>query len=104
MIYGEMTEADVYEMENEHSHRTLGHRIADERKKERDEAREQANKAREQAAYWRNEYLNAAHELREIMGAQHKTERDDLITRLAALSHNMALIAKNAAAEEGGKS
>ncbi|WP_443115448.1 hypothetical protein [Herbaspirillum seropedicae] len=97
MIYGELTEADVHEIETEHSHRTLGHRIADERKKERDEAIEQA-------AYWRNEYLNAAHELREIMRAQHKTERDELVTRLAALTHNMALIAKNASAEEGGKS
>jgi len=85
-MYGEFDETDAHEIETDHAHRTLGHRIADGYKKERDDACSNAN-------YWREEYRVAAHALAELLKSQHKTDKDDIVTTLAGISTSMNVIA-----------
>ncbi|MFL9880839.1 hypothetical protein PQR63_20745 [Herbaspirillum rhizosphaerae] len=86
-MYGEFSQSDADEITTEHAHRTLGHRIADGHKKERDEAIGNAE-------YWREEYRVAAHALSELLQRQHKTDKDDIVTALAGISTSMNVIAK----------
>ena len=85
-MYGEFSQSDADEIETEHAHRTLGHRIASGHGKERDDARDSAE-------YWQEEYRVVAHALAELLKCQHKTDKDDIVTSLAAISGCMNVIA-----------
>ena len=93
-MYGEFSQSDADEIETEHAHRTLGHRIADGYQKERDEAKRKAE-------YWQEEYRVVAHALAELLKRQHKTDKDDIVTSLAAISGCMNIIAAKEARKHG---